>query len=56
LSFTDERLSAQILPNINDFRKTMKYCDIKIVIDGVEYAAHKVMLAGFSPYFRVSKT
>ena len=36
----------------NEMRESGEMCDVQIVVEEASFAAHKLMLAGCSPYFR----
>ena len=44
-----------MLSRLNDYRKEGKFCDVKLIVNGVEFPAHKnVLAAAFNPHFEVS--
>ena len=45
-----------ILHTMNSFRKTRAFCDVVVLVEDRRLAAHKVVLAASSPYFKTRFT
>ena len=48
---TDDRHPAKCLARMEELRKSGRLCDVVIEADEHEFRAHRVVLAGCSPYF-----
>ena len=42
----------QLSHDIGDLFNNTDYCDLKLIVDGVEFQAHRIILAARSDYFR----
>ena len=51
LNFSAADYAQSLLKHLNDQRQQNEFCDIKLIIDGQEFAAHKAILSSASPYF-----
>jgi actin-binding protein IPP len=50
--FTHGLYSAGVLRNLSDMRRRGEFCDVKLVVEGQEFSAHRAVLAASSAYFR----
>ena len=51
LGFDETGYSIAILEKLREQRDEQKFCDVTIRIDGVNFSAHRAVLAACSPYF-----
>ena len=56
LNFSTADYAQSLLKHLNDQRQQNEFCDIKLIIDGQEFAAHKAILSSASPYFHAMFT
>lgn len=52
MRFTINRHSCDLLDMLNSFRQSGKLCDISLRAESCTFAAHRVVLAAASPYFK----
>ena len=52
LQYTSKIITSQAFEVFDELRKRNQLCDVTIKVDGHEHAAHRVVLAAVSPYFR----
>jgi len=51
LGFDETGYSIAILEKLREQREARRFCDVTIHIDGVNFSAHRAVLAACSPYF-----
>jgi len=51
LGFEEANYSAAILEKLREQRDAQRFCDVTIRIDGMNFSAHRAVLAACSPYF-----
>ncbi|KAI4882850.1 hypothetical protein NFI96_022073, partial [Prochilodus magdalenae] len=49
---SEQKMSAMACTVFNELRLEGKLCDVVVLVNGVEFKAHKNILCGCSPYFR----
>ena len=52
LQYTSKIITSQAFEVFDELRRRNQLCDVTIKVDGHEHAAHRVVLAAVSPYFR----
>lgn len=55
LHFVEMAHSVQVLSGLNSLRLSRIFCDVTLCVDDQEFTCHKIVLASFSPYFKVSQ-
>lgn len=53
MKFEDKFYPSILQHSLQDFRTNGLFCDVKLVVDGQEFQAHKLILSAASPYFRL---
>lgn len=53
LHYADDLLPTCILQNLSNLWKSGTLCDVLLAAEGRNIAAHKIVLAAASPYFRL---
>ena len=54
--YTSSTLTKEGFASFDELRQNGLLCDVKIRVEDKEYAAHRLVLAGTCPYFRVMFT